>query len=383
MDPASLASMPGDFSAIGEDGSTVYLQSLGAAWVDAKDENGKSVVVHPGSAGLTLDLKSQAIANCDKLGSTPEIWSFNEALGKWELESVPMKVNGQLAPTTGLPTSRPLSQVSSYCGEGEEDEYDGSYNPNALATGCMSPEKFKKAIQSSGEKSISTNITKIGYINCDLAYHHPQRAVMLTGLIMNSQGKPCPGMQLWSVGRDYQGRTPDTTDSNGKFGAMIAQFDSDVDIEVHVKKLGEGDSKMDVFFDHNDWQHSSAKEELRLLPGQYKSNGNAVGGQPVWELQRKEDVKNEVPPITIQWCQERRQWHHKLGDRIMFVKDADDNPTAPFGEGWRPSSTLQSIAVAILPVYERATMLHKQMVGPFKTGPPGEFVDVGQITVEI
>jgi len=398
MDPASLASMPGDFSAVGEDGSTVYLQSLGAAWVDAKDENGKQLAVRPGSAGLTLDLKSQAAANSDKLGSTPEMWSFNEASGKWELESVPMKVNGELAPTSGMPgpgagSDSDQEYKGGFGKKGKKGKKKaGSYKPNQLETGCMSPEDFKKAIQSSGEKTISSNLTKIGYINCDLAYHHPQRAVMLTGLVVNGQEKPCPDMQLWGVGRDYQGRTPDATDSNGKFGAMIAQFDSDVDIEVHVRKPVEGDSKMEVYFDHNDWRKSCAKKELKLLPGRYKKNDKLIGGQPMWELLQEKDGKDpqkQPIPITIQWSQERRQWHHKLGERTMFVKDADDNSSPPYGEGWRPSADLQShtsadvTSVAILPSYERPTKVHKQIVGPFKTGPPGEFVDVGQIIVEV
>merc|ERR1719210_500499 len=101
--------------------------------------------------------------------------------------------------------------------------------------GCMSPDAFRKAVKMGGEKSLSTNITKLGYINCDLAYHHPQRAVMLQGVVVNSAGEPLAGTQLWSVGKDYNGRCPDVTDKEGKFTSMIAQFDSQVDIEVHVQ----------------------------------------------------------------------------------------------------------------------------------------------------
>lgn len=397
MDPASLASMPGDFSAVGADGSTVYLQSLGAAWVDAVDEKGQQLAVRPGSAGLTLDLKSHAAADSDKLGAIPEMWSFNEASGKWEMESVPMKLDGELAPTSGSIASGEAEGEDSD-GEkkfyrkkgkyGKKGKIGGNYNPNSVSKGCMSAEDFKKKMQSSGQKSISSNITKLGYINCDIAYDHPTTAVMMAGVVLNSQGQPFPNTQLWSVGRNYQGRCADATDSAGKFGALIAQFDSDVDIEVHIRKPIEGDSKMEVYFDHRDWKKSSARKELEELPGYYKWNGAVVGGQPVWELQRSKYLspkeKEELPSVTIEWLQERRQWHHKLGIDIMFIKDADDIPASPFGTGWRPGPALGTDAglIALLPTYARPMKVHKYLVGPFKTGAPGQFTDVGTIVVD-
>lgn len=50
-DPMSLASMPGDFSAIGQDGAEVMLESLGAAWVNATDEKGEELQV-----GLSVEV---------------------------------------------------------------------------------------------------------------------------------------------------------------------------------------------------------------------------------------------------------------------------------------------------------------------------------------
>merc|ERR1711920_761187 len=92
-DPAGLASMPGDFSAVGVDGAEVMLQSLGAAWLGATDESGQALQVREGS-GVTLDLQTEARANAEKLGNVPEMWSFNETTGKWEIEPTEMKVNG-------------------------------------------------------------------------------------------------------------------------------------------------------------------------------------------------------------------------------------------------------------------------------------------------
>merc|ERR1740121_1886253 len=71
-DPKALASMPGDFSAVGEDGSTVYLQSLGAAWVGATDKDGRELAVREGSEGVNLDLRSKAMADPAKLGTDAE-----------------------------------------------------------------------------------------------------------------------------------------------------------------------------------------------------------------------------------------------------------------------------------------------------------------------
>lgn len=42
-DPQSLASMPGDFSAVGADGAEVMLESLGAAWINATDDKGEEL----------------------------------------------------------------------------------------------------------------------------------------------------------------------------------------------------------------------------------------------------------------------------------------------------------------------------------------------------
>merc|ERR1711933_424380 len=75
-DPAALASMPGDFSAVGADGAEVHLQSLGAAWVGASDEQGRELAVREGSEGVTLNLKSKATADASKLDEDAEMWGF-------------------------------------------------------------------------------------------------------------------------------------------------------------------------------------------------------------------------------------------------------------------------------------------------------------------
>lgn len=404
-DPASLASMPGDFSAVGADGSTVYLQSLGAAWVGALDEHGRELVVGPGSEGITLDLRSTATANANKLDTVPEMWSFNSASGKWELEPTAMKLDGQPAPNTVRPAA------SATPGEGGSDSDNrgykrfggkkgkktkgtgSSYRPAgfALEKACMSAEEFRAALQRRGRKSLSATVTKLGYINCDLAYSHPQRAVMLTGRILSAQGDPVPGLQLWSIGRDYSGRTPDVTDAEGKFGAMIAQFDSELDVEVSFRAELLGDSKLEVYFESlKGWRGYRMSEELKRLlerlPGQYTQVvADSAAGHPSWERRLKKTGKEEEQVAArIFWSQPRRQWQHMVGDVLACVRDEGDTPRPPFGAGWRLAPALSAWLEETIapPTYQRSMTIQKKLFGPYRTGPPGEFVDIGDLFLE-
>merc|ERR1712070_1106190 len=79
------------------------LQSLGAAWISAADEKGEKLEVNNESEGVTLDLQTQARANAEKLDTVPEMWSFNDATGKWELEPSAMKLDGEPVPNLARP----------------------------------------------------------------------------------------------------------------------------------------------------------------------------------------------------------------------------------------------------------------------------------------
>jgi len=374
-DPASLASMPGDFSAISEDGSVVFLQSLGAAWIGAFDSGGKELAVRSGSEGVALDLKSTASCDPAKLDTDPEMWVFNENSGKWELEDIPMKVNG--TPSTPEPVS-PKQKVASkgrMRGKKKMKAVDGT-RTDLLEGGCMTADAFRKAVSATGAKSITTNLTKLGYINCDLAYHHPQRAVMLTGRVIDSNGCPVKCVQLWSVGKDYAGRTPDVTDNEGKFGTMIAQFDSSVDIEVLVRRELPGHQRIEVYFANAQWKQSSSAEQLKALYGEYKLVG-PENGQPCWKHQKRIDVR-------ISWNPTRRRWENVVGSKIMFVKSmSDSEPGLPYGGEWHANSVFTGDVLGVHPPsYEKATVVKTEVKGPFKTGPPGEFVDVGELVVD-
>ena len=43
---------------------------------------------------MILDLHTEAKANAEKLGATPEMWSFDTASGKWKLEAADMEIDG-------------------------------------------------------------------------------------------------------------------------------------------------------------------------------------------------------------------------------------------------------------------------------------------------
>jgi len=375
-DPAGLASMPGDFSAIGVDGKEVKLQSLGAMWIGATDEEGRKLQVNSESDGVVLDLHTQAKANAEKLGVVPEMWSFDEITGKWMLEPSVMSVDGEPVPNTARPASSPIP-VASSAGRRVGSAKKGKkkyYDPNEVVEGCMSPEDFMKRVAADGPKSISATVTKIGYINCDLAYHHPQRAVMLKGLVLDAERRPMPRVQLWATGRDYQGRTPDVTSEAGRFGAMIAQFSSEVDVEVIYRKPSPDNDKVEVYFE--DPRSAEKLEDLlyeliSCIPGQYVET----------HTNRWERKGGYAQKAFISWNQNRRRWENRVEERVVFCKMAcGEEPGLPFGDGW---SLAHDIAKNVpLPRYSRASNIFSQSFGPFRTGPPGEFVDVGELVTD-
>mmetsp|Transcript_14291 Transcript_14291/g.44703 ORF Transcript_14291/g.44703 Transcript_14291/m.44703 type:complete len:743 (+) Transcript_14291:1-2229(+) len=379
-DPASLASMPGDFSAVAEDGSTVFLQSLGAAWIGATDEAGRQLEVSPDSPGVTLDLKSNASANSEKLGALPDMWSFDETSGKWELEPAAMKVDGQPVPNPSRPSEVPTpAKAPRSAAKRRGKKKKGSYVPEGieLQTG-ISAEQFRKMVARPGAKSLSANVMKMGYINCDIAYAHPSRAVMLTGRILGPGGQPLAHTQLWSVGKDYGGRCPDVTDAEGKFQALAAQFDSEVDVEVHVRHEVTNDAKLEIYFDK--FPRHLNKDALAVLEnvvGPHAREESPVNGQAAWAYRGSK----------VSWCPQRHQWQHALDGKLVFVRDEPDEPPAPpFGPSWRLASSFKSMLAPVLniapPNYQHASIVKRHSVGPFHTGSPGEFVDLGELAIK-
>mmetsp|Transcript_62360 Transcript_62360/g.193267 ORF Transcript_62360/g.193267 Transcript_62360/m.193267 type:complete len:513 (+) Transcript_62360:401-1939(+) len=380
-DPASLASMPGDFSAVAADGSEVFLQSLGAAWIGATDEAGRQLEVGPDSPGMTLDLKSGASANCEKLQAVPEMWSFDEASGKWEQEPTGLKVDGQPSPSMAQSAPAEPGPKPSRAGAKSKKKSGKKkfYAPEGavLQTGYMSAEEFRKQVAKPGSKSLTATVMKMGYINCDLAYRSPMSAVMLTGKVLAACGRPLAYTQIYSVGRDYGGRCPDATDAEGKFGALVAQFDSEIDVEVHVRHEVDSDTKLEIYFD--EFPRRLSKEARLLLEravGAHAKEAQGADGQPAWAHQTSK----------VCWCAARRQWQQTVDGKLIFVRDEpEEPPSLPFGPGWRTASSfttsLAPLPGIVAPNYARASVVKRHSVGPFRTGPPGEFVDLGELTV--
>jgi len=82
QDDASLACMPGDFSAVDRAGHHVQLESYGAMWVGLAGEEGEELALRAESS-MRLTLRSTVPINSDKLGVLPSLWQFDEANGKW------------------------------------------------------------------------------------------------------------------------------------------------------------------------------------------------------------------------------------------------------------------------------------------------------------
>mmetsp|Transcript_35166 Transcript_35166/g.98740 ORF Transcript_35166/g.98740 Transcript_35166/m.98740 type:complete len:763 (-) Transcript_35166:29-2317(-) len=386
--PEGLAAMPGDFSAIGEGGCEVMLQSLGAAWVGAVDEGGRQLQVRDGSS-YTLDLQTEAKANASKMDAVPEMWSFDETSGKWLLEPSEMKINGEAAPNKARPSGSSAAAVSAAQGpkikggkkKGMKGKMKGyAYDPSGgVVTGCMSPEAFQTQVAASGRKSLAAEVTKMGYINCDLAYHHPQRAVMLQGLVLDSKREPMASVQLWATGRDYQGKCPDATGPDGRFGAMIAQFDSEVDVEVQFRRESSREDAIEVCYKQD--EKPSRKDKslnhklLEEVPGQYKKTSETQGGRPVWA---REGRGSKLSEGRIAWNEPRRRWESLVDGQVAFTFSPGDEPGPPFSGGWVPTPAVGEV---FAPKYSRPLDILSQSFGPFKTGDPGQFVDVGEIVV--
>ena len=79
---------------------------------------------------MILDLHTEAKANAEKLGATPEMWSFDTASGKWKLEAADMEIDGvpaensmrrtarEVAIKEAVPVNAPATEIEKACEEG-------------------------------------------------------------------------------------------------------------------------------------------------------------------------------------------------------------------------------------------------------------------------
>eukprot|EP00933_Yihiella_yeosuensis_P037248 TRINITY_DN31142_c0_g1_i1.p1 TRINITY_DN31142_c0_g1~~TRINITY_DN31142_c0_g1_i1.p1 ORF type:complete len:775 (-),score=151.96 TRINITY_DN31142_c0_g1_i1:799-3123(-) len=384
-DPAGLASMPGDWSAIGPEGQEVHLQSLGAVWIGATDEKGQQLDVRGDSEGVSLDLATEASVDAEKLGTVPEMWSFDEASGKWTVEASEMKIDGEIAPNA----VRPAPKTSDEPDEETKEERVArrkakkrgnrgiSYDPTAISHSRITPEKFMSMVAKKGKKQFTAPLKKLGYINLDVMYESPTTGVLMKGVVLSADRKPMPNVQLWSQAKDVNGRTADATGSDGKFGALLQQFDSSVEIEVFYKKPGPSDDVVDVYFKGG----KSIKEEyldettrIANIPGQYKK-----AGADTWVRQAKFASEMES---DISWNAKRRRWECSIGGEPIVVSASGDEVTSPFDEGMSWQLVGKGCNLPFAPTFRRAPILVQQMFGPFQTGPAGQLFDVGELVTD-
>mmetsp|Transcript_11107 Transcript_11107/g.19825 ORF Transcript_11107/g.19825 Transcript_11107/m.19825 type:complete len:752 (+) Transcript_11107:21-2276(+) len=379
--PEGLATMPGNFSAVGNDGKEVMLQSLGAAWVGATDAEGRQLEMKEGS-GYTLDLQTEAKADAAKLAALPEMWSFDERSGKWQLEPSEMKINGQDAPNAARPenaapreSTEELTKEEVY-EKRKKGKKKGSrfYDPTAIKSSTMPVEEFMKQVAKEGKKSMSAKVYKMGYINCDIAYESPTSAVMMQGRVLDAKGQPRAEVQVISSSSDYGGMCYDATDSAGCFKSLIAQFDSQVHVNVTYQVEKSSDEEVEVFFskaERPDYRHPKIKL-LNEVPGRYQKTISMEDGQPVWE-----QTDGRLDQVKIAWNARRKCWQNIVQGEVLFTLPAGDDPGLPFSDAWR--SSLEKV---FAPRYTRGFAVTSQSFGPFKTGDPGKLVEVGDIKLK-
>ena len=186
---------------------------------------------------MVLDLHTTAKANAQKLGTMPEMWSFDEESGKWKMEKADMEIDGQPAPNAMRHTPQKVSidevkPIARRYKKKGRMKREVEYDPDRLAEAWITPEKFLAKLEEEGEKSLAAPVKKFGYWNIDLAYSTPNRAVLLKGSVINEQDRPMCRVQIQAEGKDYYGLSPDTTDADGQFSGLMVQFDSTVEVRV-------------------------------------------------------------------------------------------------------------------------------------------------------
>jgi len=222
---------------------------------------------------------------------------------------------------------------------------------------------------------VQTKVTKMGYINCDIAYESPTSAVMLQGLVLDSKRAPLTEVQVISVGRDYYGRCYDAAGADGRFKSLIAQFDSQVDVVVSYRMQKTSDEEVEVFFPRevvrSVYKHKSSAV-LQKVPGCYKKS-TGEEGQPVWILKSGDTVQ-----AKISWNNKRKCWQNAVFVKeeaiVAFTLPAGDDPGLPFSDAWHPM-----FEGCHVPKFTRGFVIHGETFGPFKTGEAGSVTDIGEI----
>merc|ERR1712190_673204 len=96
-----------------------------------------------------------------------------------------------------------------------------------------------------------------------------------------------------------------------------------------------------------------------------------MNGQPVW-------VKTFGKNTRIAWNEKRRRWETLVNDEVTYILPTGDEPGLPFSNGWMLTS---NVGETFTPQYSRSLDILSHKFGPFKTGEPGQFVDIGELVL--
>jgi len=251
-DPKSVASMPGDFSAITAGGQLVQLQTFGAMWVGATDhEHGHSLHL-ANDRKMELNFQSSTAVSVGKLppGLLPSAWSFDATRCVWVDESegeeplsssaalsnattsidshVVVSVDGVKLSMTG--TSRKLSQAPTSRELTARGGRKVKYRKEAeIKTWTL--KEFTRFLSGSKPRKWTMSVGKLGWWNID----SPYLAVLVSGQLELPVGLSGCCLTVSSRGLDYHGLTHSTPTAEGVFSVM-AQFSSSIMLDVTGKK---------------------------------------------------------------------------------------------------------------------------------------------------
>lgn len=252
-DAKSLATMPGDFSAVDVRGQPAQLESFGAVWVGLEGSRGGKLQLLEGSPGLTMELPSQVPVNFARLNVPPTLWEFNDTTGKWQQDAnVDLAVDGINLPRAGVDPAkvrpsgrgnieqvvkpRKIGKAKGKAKMGAKDEFHRmNFDDFLEGAETWTPEAFQKVFQPPKRRFQLKNIPRAGYWNCDAVYI----TTFLTGVVVDANGVPVRVANVWSVGRDYAGASPRSGLGEGGHFSIVAQCRCKIDVYVLLPGAGD------------------------------------------------------------------------------------------------------------------------------------------------
>lgn len=244
-DESSLASMPGDFSALSIDGHRGTLRSFGAYYFSAADANGTALDLNPAAPVSVEWPLSVPLDTCDKGVQPPCAWSFDAATGKWmQHGETTLEVDGVRLPAPGtaefVALGKPLAPgtaVDATAGAARGKKWKGKGGPNSKSTAAI-VDAVREILEGRATiKSLKNlHIGFNGWCNVDSMLNNPQELpCLLRGRLADwaDSSEPWRSSQIDAVGASYASRARARVQSDGAFEIAV-QPNSTVKLEVNV-----------------------------------------------------------------------------------------------------------------------------------------------------